>query len=675
MRQHVFSPSRLLQGRTRSSAVVSILAVALLNPPAVCVATASVPLAQRLAGSTFSPFHALAGIAVVGPSAYVVEGNAIMAVDRVTGASTTVAGLADAPGSADGAGGSARFSGPHGLATDGTNLYVADAGNNTIREVTIATGEVTTLAGQAGAPGSADGVGGAARLNDPQGVAFGGSVLWVTDARNHTVRRFGLSSHKLVTIAGLPGVAGHVDATGSAARFQTLEGVAALGDGVYVADNASQSWVRRLSISTRAVTTVRRYRTGEEPTFLDGIAARNKSLYVGEPGRPALHRLNPTTGVDTVVARPFGANDAPAGVAADGPTVAYTDVAFRHQTIRSLDVPGGAWLSAGGWAENGSTDGTGPAARFSSQEELAKVGGMLYSADRDNNIIRAIDLSSGAVTTFVGSPGPCGGADGVGSAAQFCRPVGVATDGTRLFVSDSLGETVRAIDLATRAVSTLAGKFAARGSTDGTGHAARFAFPLGLSMQRGTLFVADGGNQTLRSVDLATRVVTTVAGTAGLIGSTDGVGPAARFDEPYGLASDGAHLFIGDALNCTLRAFDPVTAEVTTLAGTPLDCTGADGTGQSARFGTIGHLAYGGGAVYVADAGGFGQTAVRRVDLPTADVTTLTATYATPQPTKLGYTPSPAATTTVDAGGLAASPDGTQVWVTDDYGTGALTGL
>jgi YVTN family beta-propeller protein len=332
-------------------------------------------------------------------------------------------------------------------------------------------------------------------------------------------------------------------------------------------------------------------------------------------------------------------------------------------------------VSAGGWAENGTTDGTGPAARFSSQEGLAEVGGVLYSADRDSNTIRALDLSTGAVTTLAGTPGPCGGTNGVGNAARFCRPVGVATDGTRLYVTDSFGETVRAIDLATRAVTTLAGTFEARGTIDGIGHAARFAFPLGLSVLGGTLYVADGGNDTIRAIDLATRAVTTVAGTAGQIGSADGAGPAARFDEPYGLTTDGIRLFIADALNCTVRALNPVTAEVTTVAGASLNCATADGTGQAARFGFLGHLTYGGGALFVADAGDLGQPAVRRVDLATAEVTTLTATHATPQTSNLGYTALPAATTNVDAGGLAASPNGTEVWVTDEYGTGALTGV
>src|SRR6188472_1443148 len=83
---------------------------------------------------------------------------------------TTLAGNAGY-GSANGTGNAARFWYPFGAAVDSAgNVYVADAWNSTIRKVTPA-GEVTTLAGQAGNPGSVDGTGSAARFSFPQGVA------------------------------------------------------------------------------------------------------------------------------------------------------------------------------------------------------------------------------------------------------------------------------------------------------------------------------------------------------------------------------------------------------------------------------------------------------------------------------------------------------------------------
>ena len=80
---------------------------------------------------------------------------------------STIAGTAGAPGSADGTGSGARFNDPVGITTDGTNLYVADSANNTIRQIVISSGAVTTLAGTTLAPGSTDGTGSGARFNDP----------------------------------------------------------------------------------------------------------------------------------------------------------------------------------------------------------------------------------------------------------------------------------------------------------------------------------------------------------------------------------------------------------------------------------------------------------------------------------------------------------------------------
>ena len=102
-------------------------------------------------------------------------------------------------------------------------------------------------------------------------------------------------------------------------------------------------------------------------------------------------------------------------------------------------------------------------------------------------------------------------------------------------------------------VNTLAGAAASNGSTDGTGAAARFNYPYGIATDGTNLFVADSNNQTIRKVVIATGVVTTIAGTAGSSGSTDNTGAAARFYYPYGIATDGTNLFVADTNNRTIR--------------------------------------------------------------------------------------------------------------------------
>ena len=77
---------------------------------------------------------------------------------------------------------------PFGITTDGTDLYVADANNNTIRKTVIATGAVTTLAGSASTAGHADGTGAAASFNGPSGITTDGTNLYVADTYNSTIR-------------------------------------------------------------------------------------------------------------------------------------------------------------------------------------------------------------------------------------------------------------------------------------------------------------------------------------------------------------------------------------------------------------------------------------------------------------------------------------------------------
>src|SRR5439155_300549 len=154
------------------------------------------------------------------------------------GVVTTLAGLAVNPGSDGGTGSAARFSQPSGVATDSSgNVYVADSCNSTIRQITPA-GVVTTLAGLAGNTGSDDGTGSAARFYYPYGVATDSSGnVYVADYFNSTIRKI-TPTGVVTTLAGLAGITGSADGTGSAARFNNTSGVATDSSGnVYVADS------------------------------------------------------------------------------------------------------------------------------------------------------------------------------------------------------------------------------------------------------------------------------------------------------------------------------------------------------------------------------------------------------------------------------------------------------
>src|ERR1043166_3677051 len=206
--------------------------------------------------------------------------------------------------------------------------------------------------------------------------------------------------------------------------------------------------------------------------------------------------------------------------------------------------------------------------------------------------------------TLAGLAGSFGSTDGTGSAARFVYPYGLATDSAgNVYVADGYNHTIRKIT-PVGVVTTLAGLAGSVGSADGTGSAARFNFPTGVATDSaGNVYVADTSNYTLRKITPA-GVVTTLAGLAGSLGSADGTGSAARFNNPYGVATDLAgNVYVADTFNSTIRKITPAGV-VTTLAGPvgSFSFGSADGTSSAARFYLPSGVATGSaGNVYVAD--------------------------------------------------------------------------
>jgi hypothetical protein len=153
------------------------------------------------------------------------------------------------------------------------------------------------------------------------------------------------------------------------------------------------------------------------------------------------------------------------------------------------------------------------------------------------------------------------------SAGTFNSPSGITSDGTNLYITDTGSNTIRKIVISTGDTSTLAGSTAgSAGSTDGTGTAALFNSPSGITTDGTNLYVADTGNNTIRKIVIATGEVTLFAGSStGASGSTDGVGTASLFHSPSGITSDGTNLYVTDAGNNSVRKIVTSTKSVTTL--------------------------------------------------------------------------------------------------------------
>ncbi|MEO6569440.1 MAG: hypothetical protein ABIO94_11810, partial [Opitutaceae bacterium] len=196
------------------------------------------------------------------------------------------------------------------------------------------------------------------------------------------------------------------------------------------------------------------------------------------------------------------------------------------------------------------------------------IGRPIFVGDTANGTIRRVAISERTVTTFAGSSTLRGSSDGIGVAATFSKPIGVARalDGT-LFVADSTNHTIRKIAV-DGTVSTFAGSPGNAGTADGKGPAARFNNPTGIAIDAsGTLFVADTTNNLIRRITPLGEV-TTLAGLAGVAGSNDGQGNEALFNGPTGLAENFGGIYVADTGNSTIRYVSP-NGMVHTEAGIP----------------------------------------------------------------------------------------------------------
>jgi streptogramin lyase len=311
-------------------------------------------------------------------------------------------------GSTNGQGSLARFLSPYGVTIDAIgNMYVADAGNHSIRKITQS-GLVSTLAGS-WITGSADGWGSSASFFNPTGVAIDGSGnVYVADNSNHLIRKItpdGLVS----TLAGSAKTRGDDNGQGSLARFYFPSGVAVDSIGkVYVADDRNYS-IRKITPGG-LVSTLAGYSYGSA----DGQGSLAGFFH---PGGVAVDRLGNVYVADQ-----------------------------GNNKIRKI-TPGGLVSTLAGSNTSGTADGQGSLASFNSPTGVSVDGkGNVYVADAGNNLIRKI-TPGGLVSTLAGST-TLGSADGQGSLASFNYPTGVSVDALgNVYVADYKNHLIRKITI------------------------------------------------------------------------------------------------------------------------------------------------------------------------------------------------------------------------------------
>ena len=474
---------------------------------------------------------------------YVNEFNAhVIRKIALTGtfATSTVDGVANTCGSqdSDAANDPPSFCNPYGLAYDGSaTLFVADSGNATVRKVVIAnplTG-TTTIGGTTGMHGTTN-----VLLGRPVGIAFQNSTsLLVVDegssGNGETVRQLNPAApNNLVTLAGTAGSAGYKDGSGSVAQFNSPSGIALLGSTAFVWDDAN------FVLRTVALTGPFTVGTLAGTTAQYGTALQN--------GAGPASRFNQ-----------------PLSLATDGSGAAYV-ADSSNCAVRKIVVTktGGSYTAtvstiAGGGGDGktcGNMNGAGATALFAPPQSLLFDGQhTLFVAE---NAVRSIDLSAGAATV----------------ATPFGTPTqsrGVAREPSGLFYVSSADQTISRYDPVSAELVRFWGRQNTPGAVDGFGEMAAFANPASLLLDatNRALYVSDTGNRTLRRVTLDDGYVKTVAGSAGASGAfTDGIGTAAKLGGSDGMAflPDGRIVFADTGANA-IRIFDPVSLQVTTLAG------------------------------------------------------------------------------------------------------------
>lgn len=428
---------------------------------------------------------------------------------------------------------------------------------------------VSTLAGS-GSAAYTDGIGTATSFNEPGGIALDTSGnLYVSDGNNNCIRKIVVSTGIVTTFAG-SGAAGRADGVGTAATFNFPGGLTIDNSGnMYVADTWNHL-IRKIAIATGLVSTV----AGSGlATYVDGVGS---------------------------VAAFYN----PGGITVDNSGNLYVADTFNNR-IRKIIISSEEVSNLAGSGLAAYIDGVGTAAAFNYPWGITiDTSGNLYVGDSINNLIRKIVISTGAVETLAGS-GVGGYADGVGTAASFHNPDGIAIDTSgNLYVGDGINNLIRKIVISTRQVLTVAGSGSAA-YADGTDAAASFNYPIGIVVDDvGNLYVADTYNHRIRMILSSTNqqyTISTLAG-SGLPTQMDGVSTAASFYHPYGITADtSGNMYVADTYNHCIRKIIVSLGFVTTLAGSGV-AGFADGVGTKASFNQpCGVVADNSGNLYVAD--------------------------------------------------------------------------
>lgn len=512
---------------------------------------------------------------------------------------------------------SSGLSYPRGLYADTANdiLYIADTNNNAIKKVGFSGGSVTTLT--------------TSNLNHPTKMVKNGNTLYVLNEGNSKVlavdvRSGGVSTvaSGFLTLGGITYYNGSLYVVDGDGLFDYLQKVDLDGTKTVIAEDGSMitlntssavlSYSGKFYVLNRGSSSIYRFDAdGGNPTFFAGKDrfgndnGTGTSALIGRPKDVVLshdrqflflaennkiRKITRATGkveslignsVDNYKEGRTGSNgrfsDVPSLVISPDDETLYI-VDRNNNRVRGINIAtqtdflisGAGEINSNGSSDNGYQEGKKCLGEFDSSVSgcayfnrpagiaIAPDGKFLYVADTGNNRIRRVRVSDGQ-TSLIAGGGAVGFTNGVGTVAKFNSPydLDIDPDGEVLYVVDKGNHAIRVIDLATRAVTTLAGTGSA-GYNDAAFDRAVFSFPEYVTYGGdGNVYVSEAGSQRIRQLDLGKKVTKLVSG-AGTRGFADGAKNVAQWNNPKGLFVDAQDdvLYVTDNFNDRIRKID-----------------------------------------------------------------------------------------------------------------------
>jgi len=478
-------------------------------------------------------------------------GNCVIRKVNASGKISTVAGTTQGAGTSSncgyggdgGPGLDAKLNVPIAVALDAAgNLFIADSSNNRIRRVDAKTGIITTAAGN-GRTATTD------QLNGPNSVAFDSAGnLFISDSASARIRRVDHTTGEISTVAG-NGTQGFQGDGGPAslAELSFPSAVTVDPSGNLLIADIGSGRIRRVDAQSSVIATItggghggdgrsaKEAELGITPPFVTGIAVSARGdVFFTDNNNNRIRKIDHKSGIiSSFAGDPSGA----LGFSGDG----------GPATRATLGFPGDVAIDA---------------------------AGNVYVEDFNSARIRRIDAQTGVITTVAGNGKPgFSGDGGPATSAALGPPEGIGVDSAgNLFIPDTANSRIRRVDAVTGVITTVAGngesKFAGDG---GPAVSASLSFPLATAVDKqGNLYIVDSGNNRLRIVSAATGIISTVAGISGSCGFSGDGGPAsaAAMCKPAHVAVDQqGNLFISDTGNNRIRRVDHATRIISTVAG------------------------------------------------------------------------------------------------------------